>query len=258
MTRETLLKPVPYTFTVLPRRPEPGLKLVIVGGTVTVNELELTAVPAGATTVIFPEVAPAGTVAWMVDADTTVKDVALTPLNCTAVAPVNSEPLIVTTVPTGPVDGEMPLMRGAVTVKLFGLSAVPDGVRTTIFPVCAPAGTVTVIDEPDTTVYDGAFTPLNDTDVAPVRFEPEMVTSVPTGPDEGETLLMLGGCVTGVDEVGASGIERNREVVRAKIALPTAGAIGGRPGSPIPPRAAPLSMITVLMATGASRILIMR
>ena len=39
VTRETLLKPVPYTFTVLPRRPEPGLKLVIVGGTVTVNEL---------------------------------------------------------------------------------------------------------------------------------------------------------------------------------------------------------------------------
>ena len=70
------------------------------------------------------------------------------PLNRTLVAPVKWLPLMVTEVPTTPLDGEKLLIVGAdppVTVKFGALVAVPDGVVTVILPVVAPAGTVVVI-----------------------------------------------------------------------------------------------------------------
>ena len=71
--------------------------------------------------------------------------VALTPLNVTAVTPVNAVPVIVTEVPTGPLVGLKLVIAGeGITVKSPALDAVPVAV-TEIGPVVAPDGTVAVI-----------------------------------------------------------------------------------------------------------------
>ena len=70
---------------------------------------------------------------------------AAVPLNVTAVAPVNFEPLTVTLVPTGPLAGvKLVIVGGLVvsTVKGVALIAVPVDVVTLSGPVVAPAGTV--------------------------------------------------------------------------------------------------------------------
>ena len=68
-----------------------------------------------------------------------------------------------------------------VTVKSVELAPVPAEVVTLIGPVVAPLGTVAVICVLEFTVND-ALVPLNATLVAPVKFEPLIVTCVPTGP----------------------------------------------------------------------------
>ena len=59
------------------------------------------------------------------------------------------------------------------------LESVLPGVTTLTSPVVAPAGTVVVISELDTTVKLAAM-PLNVTLVAPVRLVPRMLTAAPT------------------------------------------------------------------------------
>ena len=81
------VKLVPLIVTVVPTAPLVGVKLVIVGGGITVKVLLLVAVPPGVVTLTGPVVAPLGTVAEIEVSDVTVK-VALVPLNRTAVAPV--------------------------------------------------------------------------------------------------------------------------------------------------------------------------
>src|SRR5437660_6079760 len=73
------------------------------------------------------------------------------------------------------------MVGGLTTVKELALAAVPPGVVTLSGPVVAPAGTVARIAVSEVTVKV-ALTPLNDTDVAPVKFVPLIVTLVPTGP----------------------------------------------------------------------------
>lgn len=72
---------------------------------VTVKFVPLVSVPEGVVTEIFPVVAPEGTVAVIFVSELTM-NVAVVPLNFTAVAPENPVPLIVTEVPTGPLVGE--------------------------------------------------------------------------------------------------------------------------------------------------------
>jgi hypothetical protein len=97
-------------------------------------------------TSIDPVVVPAGTVAVICVAESTVKSTAATPLKITALAPLRSVPVIVTLVPTGPLDGLKLVIVGAgMTVKLLALVAMPAGVVTAIGPVAAPEGTVAVI-----------------------------------------------------------------------------------------------------------------
>jgi hypothetical protein len=74
-------------------------------------------------------------------ADITVNVVALTPLNRTLVAPVKFAPLMVTTVPTGPLAGVTLAIVGA-AVKAAALVAVPPAVVTLSGPVVTPAGAV--------------------------------------------------------------------------------------------------------------------
>ena len=74
---------VPLIVTLVPAGPDVGVKLEIVGvdPELTVKSAALVAVPPGAETLIFPVVAPEGTVAviWMLEL--TVKVVAAVPLN---------------------------------------------------------------------------------------------------------------------------------------------------------------------------------
>jgi hypothetical protein len=85
----------------------------------------------------------------------------------------------------------MLLKKAVVTVKLDVLVAVPPGVVTVIVPVVAPVGTVAVIFVSELTMK-AAVTPLNLTEVAPVKFVPLIVTVDPTGPDIGENEVMVG------------------------------------------------------------------
>jgi hypothetical protein len=76
-------------------------------------------------------------------------------------------------------------------VKLVALVAVPTGVVTVIVPVVAPAGT-TAVTEVAVFAENVAVTPLNLTDVTPVRFVPVMTTLVPTGPLVGANDVIVG------------------------------------------------------------------
>lgn len=188
-------KLVPLIVTEAPTAPLLGEKPVSVGagggGTVTVNDVALVAVPTGVVTVIGPVVAAAGTVAVICVAETSA-NVAALPLNATAVAPFKLLPLIVTEAPATPLPGEKLVSVGAggVTVN-EALVAIPAGVVTVIGPVVAAAGTVAVICAAETTVNVAAV-PLKATAVAPFRWVPLIVTVAPGCPLVGVTLVIAG------------------------------------------------------------------
>ena len=128
------VKFVPLIVTLVPADPLPGVKLVIVGGLMTVKLPALLPVPAEVVTLIGPLEAPAGTAAVIAVAELTVNDVALVPLNCTAVAPVKLVPLRVTLVPTGPLGGvKLEMVGGLETVTVTGLDvhSMPNPSRAT-------------------------------------------------------------------------------------------------------------------------------
>jgi hypothetical protein len=129
--------------------------------------------------------------------------VAVVPLNFTVLDPCVAPkfaPAIVTEIPTSPDVGFKLEMLGAavVTVKLAPLLATPPTVTTTL-PVVAPPGTGTTMLV--ALQFVGvAVTPLNVTVLVPCvapKFAPAIVTDVPTNPDAGFRLVMLGpGTVT--------------------------------------------------------------
>ena len=123
-----------------------------------------------------------------------VVNVAVIPLNLTAVTPVRFVPVIVTLVPGLPLAGVNDVIVGAApTPKLVALVAAAEpAVVTWIGPEVAPVGTVAVIDVPDTTVNEVAAVALNWTVVAPQKFVPVMVTTVPTGPPVGVNDVIVG------------------------------------------------------------------
>src|SRR6267143_1811595 len=109
VTEVAPVKFVPLMVRLVPTGPLVGAKLVIVGGSTTVNALQL----------------------------------ALTALNVTEVAPVKFVPLMVRLVPTGPLVGaKLVIVGGSTTVNALELVAMPPGVVTLSDPVVAPAGTV--------------------------------------------------------------------------------------------------------------------
>jgi hypothetical protein len=90
-----------------------------------------------------------------------------------------------------------PEIDGAgITVNEVELAPVPPGVVTEIGPVDAPVGTVAVIWPSLSTVYVLAATPLNLTALAFVRFEPEITTLWPIGPEVGENPEIDGAGIT--------------------------------------------------------------
>ncbi len=187
----------PLIVTEVPANPEVGLKLVMLGaGTVTVKLTPLLATPPTVTTT-FPVVAPAGTGTTMLVALQLVS-VAVIPLNVAVLVPCVAPkfaPVIVTDVPISPDAGFKLVMLGpgTVTVKFMPLLAAPPTLTTT-FPVVAPAGTST------TTLValqlvGVAVIPLNVAVLVPCvapKFAPLIVTELPTNPEVGLKLVMLG------------------------------------------------------------------
>src|SRR5213594_4178173 len=192
----------PAIVTDVPTNPDVGFKVVMLGaGTVTVKLTPLLATPPTVTTT-FPVVAPAGTGTTMLVALHLVGAAAV-PLNVTVLVPCVAPkfaPAIVTDVPINPDVGFKLVMLGAgtVTVKLTPLLATPPTVTTT-FPVVAPAGTGTTMLVA-LQLVGAAAVPLNVTVLVPCvapKFAPAIVTDVPTNPDVGFKLVMLGaGTVT--------------------------------------------------------------
>ena len=191
----------PLIVTDVPTGPEVGERLVIAGAVevaVTVNVTPLLATPPTVTTTA-PVVAPVGTGA-VIEVLLQLLGLAAVPLNVTVLVPCvdpKSDPVIVTDVPTGPEVGERLVIAGAVevvvTVNVTPLLATPPTVTTT-GPVVAPVGTGATIDMP-LQVLGLAAVPLNVTVLVPCvdpKFDPVIVTDVPTGPEVGERLVIAG------------------------------------------------------------------
>ena len=191
VTAVALPRLVPVMVTVLPTAPLTGVKLVIVGGPMTVKLAALVPVPLGAVTLILPVVAPAGTTVVIDVAEATVNDATGVVLNITVVTPSKLVPVRVIAAPTVPDVGEKAVTVGAGTVKLATEVAVPAAVVTLIGPVVAPTGTFVLI-EVAVLVTIVAVIPLKVTAVAPLRLVPVMVTVAPTTPETGVKLVIDG------------------------------------------------------------------
>ncbi len=157
------IKLVPVIITVVPTPAAVGLKLEIVGDGNTVKLPELCTVTPPVVTDIFPDVAPAGTVAVIV-VEVEAVTVAVVLLNFTtllAAVVLKFVPVIITVAPTAPLVGLKPEMDGVgSTVKLDALVIVMPLVDIEIGPEPAPAGTevVMLVAVEDDTV---AAIPLN-------------------------------------------------------------------------------------------------
>jgi len=181
--------------TEIPTVPDAGDRLVILGAATTVKLTPLLATPETVTTTL-PVVAPEGTAATTLVALQLVA-VAAVPLNFTVLDPCvvpKFVPVIVTEALTAPVVGDKLVMLGVGnTVKLLPLLSTPLACTTT-FPVVAPEGTGTtmlvvlqLVGVPDVPLNLTVLLPC----VAP-KFVPVIVTEIPTAPDVGEMLVMLG------------------------------------------------------------------
>ena len=171
----------------------------MLGAATTVKLLPALAIPETVTTTL-PLVAPVGTRATMRLA-LQLATLAVEPLNVTVLVPgadPKFDPAIVTEAPTAPVAGDrLAMLGGVTTVTLFPLLSTALAC-TTIGPVVAPDGTGTlmlvalhVVGIPSVPLKVTVLEPL----VAP-KPVPATVMEVPTAPDVGERLLMLGAATT--------------------------------------------------------------
>ena len=192
------------TVIVAPVEPPPASDVVkVVGATYVYWSAELVVlVPPGVVTVTSTVALPAGVVAVIWVALTTVNDVAGVVPKLTAVAPVRLVPVIVTLEPpaAGPDDGLTAVTVGAgvgatyVNSSAELVALVPPGVVTVTSTVPDPAGLVAVIWVALLTVNDVAGVVPKLTAVAPVRLVPVIVTVFPPAvvPDDGLTPVTVG------------------------------------------------------------------
>lgn len=179
--------------TALPKFPEVGERLVMLGANPTMKGAALLANPFTVTTT-FPLVAPVGTGTVMLPLAQLVGEPA-TPLKVTVPGELPKfAPAMVIEVPTGATDGDRLLMLGAPpTLNAIPLLTWPLTVTIT-FPVVAVAGTTAVMMLSFQLVV-AAVTPLKATVFGPCsnpKFEPLMVTAEPAGPIFGDKLVMVG------------------------------------------------------------------
>ena len=167
-------------------------------GAVTVKAVPPLVSPATVTTTL-PVVAAGGTGTAMVVA-LQLMGLANIPLKVTVLVPCVAPkfvPVMLASRPTGPEAGERLAMLGGgdnVTVNVDPILATPPTVTTT-FPVVAADGTgATMVVALQ--LVGVALVPLNITVLVPCvapKLLPVMVTLVPTAPEAGERLVMLGG-----------------------------------------------------------------
>lgn len=166
---------------------------------VIVKSVALVAVLPAKVTVIFPEVAPDGTVV-VIELAVLAETAALVPLNITEFSDgivLKFVPVMVTAVPIGPPDGEKLVIVGKTVVwivKSFALVAVLPATVTEIFPVVVPEGTVVVIVVVVLAVTI-AVVPLNITklfDGVALKLVPVITTVVPMEPVAGVKLVIVG------------------------------------------------------------------
>jgi hypothetical protein len=194
-TPVTPVKLDPVMVTAVPTGPMVGENDVITGSPMT-KLAALTPVLIGVVTLIFPVVAPAGTVAVICVGEFTVNAVAFVALNFTTDALHRFVPVMVTTVvPAVPNAGLNPVTVGtpaAVYVKGTLSVSGPVGLVTCTTPV-VEHGAVVAMWVPSVIVKVAA-TPLNVTDVTfPFwKFVPRIVTPVPGGPVFGVKLVTVG------------------------------------------------------------------
>jgi len=111
LTAVAPVRSVPVMVIVVPFPELVGVKVVIVGAGINVNPAR-DPVPPGVVTDTLPEAATP-TIAVTLVAETTVNEVAAVPPKLTAVAPVNSVPVMVTIVPFPELVGVNEVMVGA-------------------------------------------------------------------------------------------------------------------------------------------------
>jgi len=187
-------KLVPVIVTEVPSGPEVGFKLIIAG--ITVKFALLLAKPATVTVTGVLKTTPGklGTGTTTLVLLQLVGVAAVVP-KATVLEPWVAPkfvPVMVTVAPTAPVVG-LRLVIAGVTMKFMPLLVKPPTVTTTL-PLAAPGGTVTVIAGSLHEV-DVAGVPLNVTVLVPCvdpKFEPVILTEVPSGPEVGLKLLILG------------------------------------------------------------------
>jgi hypothetical protein len=186
---------VPVIVTEVAIGPEVGLRVLMAGVGRTVKFTPLLAIPLTVTTTL-PVVAPVGTGTTMLPTAQLVGEAAV-PLKVTVLVPWLAPkfvPVIVTEAPTGPEVGlRLEMLGVGTTVKVTLLLATPPTVTITL-PEVAPPGTGAVI--PVALQLVGvAVVPLNLTVLVPwdaPKLEPEIVTDVPTTPEVGVKVEMLG------------------------------------------------------------------
>ena len=186
-------KLVPVIVTDVPTGPDVGEMLVMFGA--TLKATPLLAKPLTVTTTL-PEVAPLGTGTTMFVALQLV-GVAATPLKVTLLFPCEAPkfvPVMATEVPKGAKVGlRLVMLGGTRTVNAAPLLTQGPTVTTT-FPVVAllGAGTTMLVA---LQLVGVAAVPLNVIVLVPwlaPKFVPVIVTDVPTGPEAGLKLVMLG------------------------------------------------------------------
>jgi len=111
---------------------------------ITMKVAALVAAPPVVVILIFPVIAPTGTVAVTCVAEFTVKTDAFVPPKVTAVVWVNPVPMIMTCDPTEPLPGAKLDMAGSILNALL-LTRIPEGAVTTTGPLVPMAGTVAVM-----------------------------------------------------------------------------------------------------------------
>jgi hypothetical protein len=182
--------------TVAPITPLDGEKFVMVGVFKTVKLEALVNVSPLDSTVMFPVLAPAGTVAVIEFASEDVIDAVAVP-NLTIGLPSKSAPVITTVAPTAPLAGLKFESSGvSSTVKLLRLVPVSTPTVTEIVPVVAPVGTVVVILVGVASVTV-ATVPSNETMLFPgvaSKLDPVIITVAPTAADVGANKVMSGVC----------------------------------------------------------------
>jgi hypothetical protein len=193
---------VPVIVTAVPPATGPlfGVTPVTVGGTAYVNPLvRLPLCPLTVTVTVTAPAVPAGVVAVIDVALTTVTFVAAVVPNFTVAPAAKFVPVIVTAVPpaTGPLFGVTPVTVG-VTAYVYPFARLPlrepGFVTVTVTAPAAPAGVVAVIVVLLTTVTPVAAALPNVTVAPATKFVPVIVTAVPpvTDPLFGDTPVTVG------------------------------------------------------------------